>query len=181
MKGTGLDVEVLCPRAVSDGGGRREALDHAGVPLGRYPTTLELEDRADGMHWSVSPPESRADVREAVERGDLRAGSWRMRVKRDSWDGDVRRIHEIAELRDVSIVTAPAYESAVVELRSQPDPASSQEDNAMAEQAEQDTTAVEDRTAPTGGLSVEDRVTVTHEPPRGLADEFRAAGWPGEV
>ena len=44
-------------------------VDHAGVPLGRFPTTLELEDRADGLHWSVSPPESRADVREAVERG----------------------------------------------------------------------------------------------------------------
>src|SRR5215211_3260048 len=52
-------------------------VDHAGVPLGRHPTTLELEDRADGLHWSVRPPESRADVREAIERGDLRAGSWR--------------------------------------------------------------------------------------------------------
>jgi len=103
-------------------------VDHAGVPLGRYPKTLELEDRSDGLHWSVSPPESRADVREAVERGDLKAGSWRMRVKRDSWDGDLRRVHEIAELRDVSIVTAPAYETALVELRSQPNPADGQED-----------------------------------------------------
>jgi|SRR5918995_5203167 hypothetical protein len=25
-------------------------VDHAGVPIGRYPTTLELEDRADGSH-----------------------------------------------------------------------------------------------------------------------------------
>src|SRR4051812_15972052 len=55
-------------------------VDHAGVPLGRHPTTLELEDRADGLHWSVDPPASRADVREAVERGDLKAGSWRMQV-----------------------------------------------------------------------------------------------------
>ena len=28
-------------------------VDHAGVPLGRYPTTLELDDRTDGLHWSV--------------------------------------------------------------------------------------------------------------------------------
>ena len=25
-------------------------VDHAGVPLGRYPTTLELEDRSDGLN-----------------------------------------------------------------------------------------------------------------------------------
>src|SRR5215213_9340781 len=98
-------------------------VDHAGVPLGRYPGTLEIEDRDDGLHWAVSPPESRADVREAIERGDLRAGSWRMRVARDSWDGDVRRIHEIAELRDVAVVTSPAYPAAAVEFRSVNPPA----------------------------------------------------------
>ncbi len=38
-------------------------VDHAGVPLGRYPHTLELEDRADGLHWAVTPPASRADIR----------------------------------------------------------------------------------------------------------------------
>ena len=32
-----------------------------------------------------------------------------------------------------------------------------------------------------GGLQVEDRVAVTSEPPRGLADEFRHAGFPGET
>ena len=58
-------------------------VDHVGIPIGRYPTTLELEDRADGAHWSVQLPESRSDVREAVERGDLRAGSWRMVVSSD--------------------------------------------------------------------------------------------------
>jgi HK97 family phage prohead protease len=155
-------------------------VDHAGVPLGRYPTTLELEDRSDGLHWSVSPPDSRADVREAVERGDLRAGSWRMRVKRDEWRGDTRHIHEIAELRDVSIVTAPAYRDAVVELRSQPDPGEAQEDTMGAEPITD--TTVEDRAEPTtGGLQVEDRVAVTRDRPRGLAEEFRAAGFPGET
>src|SRR5215213_77392 len=34
-------------------------VDHAGVPLGRHPTTLELEERADGLRWAVDPPESR--------------------------------------------------------------------------------------------------------------------------
>jgi phage head maturation protease len=95
-------------------------VDHAGVPIGRYPTTLNVEDRSDGLHWSVVPPETRADVLEAITRGDLKAGSWRMVVGRDEWRGDVRHVHEIAELRDVSVVSHPSYESATVELRSAP-------------------------------------------------------------
>ena len=87
-------------------------VDHAGVPIGRHPTTLALEDRSDGLHWSVDPPESRGDVREAVQRGDLRAGSWRMVVGRDEWRGDVRHVHEVAVLRDVSVVTRPSYGEA---------------------------------------------------------------------
>jgi HK97 family phage major capsid protein len=97
-------------------------VDHGGVPIGRHPDTLHVEDRDDGLHWSVELPESRADVREAVERGDLRSGSWRMVVARDSWDGDTRHVHEIRSLQDVSVVTNPAYESAAVELRAAPEP-----------------------------------------------------------
>jgi Escherichia/Staphylococcus phage prohead protease len=158
--------EIIMPGALTDA--RLDDLvvtvDHAGVPLGRYPTTLKLEDRADGMHWAVSPPESRADVREAIERGDLRAGSWRMVVAPggDSWKGDVRHIHKIAELRDVSIVTAPAYEAAAVEYRShrETNPASGQEDT-MAETANTETTTpvVEERSErnPAGSLRVNER------------------------
>jgi HK97 family phage major capsid protein len=95
-------------------------VDHGGVPIGRHPGTLRLEQRNDGLAWSVELPESRADVREAVERGDLCAGSWRMVVGRDEWRGDVRHIHEVRELRDVSVVSSPAYAASVVEHRSQP-------------------------------------------------------------
>jgi len=179
--------EVIMPGAL-DGAKLDElvvTVDHAGLPLGRYPGTLELEDRSDGMHWSVSPPESRADVVEAVERGDLRAGSWRMRVQRDSWNGDVRHVHEIAELRDVSIVTAAAYESAAVEYRSQPDSGEAQEDdmgNEPENSTSTETTTTEEVRAPTGGgLQVEDRATLMSEPRRGLADEFRHRGFPAET
>ena len=79
----------------------------AGVPIGRQPKTLELQDRDDGLHWSVEPPRSRQDVVEAVERGDLRSGSWRMLVKRDRWQGDTRHVLEIEELRHVALVAAP--------------------------------------------------------------------------
>jgi len=145
-------------------------VDHVGVPIGRHPGTLEVEDRADALHWSVALPESRADVREAVERGDLRAGSWRMVVKRDRWDGDVRHVEEIAELRDVAVVTNPAYPAAAAELRSAPETdeptseisdteTSATEDTDAADERQEDTIMqVEDRTeGGTGGLAVEDR------------------------
>ena len=123
LNGTQLD-DLVC------------VVDHAGVPLGRHPTTLQSEDRDDGLHWSVVPPKSREDIHEAVERGDLRGGSWRMVVGRDEWRGGVRHVHEISVLRDVSVVARPAYRAAQVEYRSQPDPAEGQEDK-IAEKAEQ--------------------------------------------
>ena len=95
-------------------------VDHHGLPLGRYPGTLELEDRADGLHWACEPPRSRQDVLEAVERGDLRASSWRMVVARDRWEGDVRHVEEIRSLKDVAVVVSPAYPTATAELRSDP-------------------------------------------------------------
>ena len=167
-------------------------VDHVGVPLGRYPGTLQLEDRADGMHWSVAPPASREEIREAVERGDLRAGSWRMQVAEDEWRGDVRHIKSIAVLRDVAIATRPAYEAAAVEYRSQPEPATGQEET-MSDQAqpavepdqkdEKRTEAAQEAAGggsqPAGSLRVEDRVTEPAK--RGLAEEFRSRGFPDEL
>jgi len=97
-------------------------VDHAGVPLARHPGTLTIDDQTDGLHWSLELPESRSDVREAVERGDLCAGSWRMIVGRDEWRGKVRHVHEIRELRDVSVVSNLSYAASVVEHRSAPTP-----------------------------------------------------------
>jgi HK97 family phage major capsid protein len=154
--------EVIEPGALS--GAKLDDLvatvDHAGVPIGRHPRTLELEDRAEALHWSVELPESRSDVREAVERGDLRSGSWRMIVGRDEWRGDVRHVHEIAELRDVAVVTVPAYTASATEYRAAPEQTTEAApvatNTAEAEEAPMQT---EDRQqeAPTAGLIVEDR------------------------
>lgn len=149
--------EVIDPGALD--GARLDDLvatvDHAGVPIGRHPGTLTLEDRADGMAWSVELPESRSDVREAVERGDLRASSWRMIVARDSWVGDVRHVEAIHELRDVSVVTLPAYATAPAEYRSAPtDP--TPEPPAPTTASEEEPTMTEPERTP-GGLTVEDR------------------------
>jgi HK97 family phage major capsid protein len=99
----------------------RVTIDHRGVPLGRYPQTLEVEDSDDGLRWALDPPRSRGDVVEAVERGDMRAGSWRMVVAKDRWEGDVRHVEAVDELLDVCIAGAedPAYPAAHVELRTQ--------------------------------------------------------------
>jgi phage head maturation protease len=180
-------------------------VEHKGLPLGRYPGTMALEDRADGAHWSVEPPASRADVREAVERGDLRAGSWRMIVGRDEWRGDTRHIHEISELKDVAVTARPAYPSAAVELRSAPDtntngaqrqeeavtmaedtgaPVEERIENENEEQVENRSTEAtepteETRSAPErrGGLQVEARNEGGAT--RGLAATFRERGFPG--
>ena len=215
----GRKLRGLIPFGVesSDLGGLREVIDPGALDgadlgdliatrehdrsklLGRHPTTLEVESRDDGLHWAVELPTSPVgeDVRVAVERGDLRASSWRQVVARDYWKGDVRHVAEIGALLDVTVTAAPAYAAAAAELRSQSDPAEGQE-GIMAETADNNVQDSETRAAAddsfstnstpvgslgasssTGGLQVEDRVTVTG--PRGLADEFRAAGFPGET
>lgn len=149
--------EVIEPGALR--GARLDDLvatvDHAGVPIGRYPGTLELEDRDDGLHWSVELAESRADIRDAIERGDLRSCSWRMVVKRDEWRGNVRHVHEIAELRDVSVVTSPAYSAATAEYRAAPEPSAEPAATTPPPSSEEATVPEEQRTG--GGLRVEDR------------------------
>ena len=178
-------------------------VDHAGVPLARYPSTLELEDRSDGLHWSLRPPESRSDVREAIERGDLRGGSWRMVVGKDRWDGDVRHVEAIDELRDVSVVTTGAYpaEAAPVELRSRPE-----DNNKEAKMADEKNTPERSEEQRSEEKKTEDRAEVrskekrpearvTNEPDpvlvvedrvdnpagRGLVEQFRSRGFPGQT
>lgn len=167
-------------------------VDHVGVPLGRYPTTLTIEDRSDGLYWTVDPPASRADIREAVERGDLRAGSWRMVVGREEWRGDVRHIHEITHLRDVAVVTNPAYAGAVVEFRSEPDPQMTTKENHVTSTETPEATEAADTTSTTeqsastattttGTLRVEDRAMTMRPAYRPLARAFRDNGFPGET
>jgi uncharacterized protein len=123
--------------------------------LGRHPTTLAIEDRSDGLAWSVELPTSPVgeDVRVAVERGDLRSTSWRMVVKRDEWRGNVRHVHEIGELRDVTVTAQPAYgDAAPAEFRSAPNTQPTPPEAAPIEEA-----IVPDENPTGGGLRVEDR------------------------
>jgi HK97 family phage major capsid protein/HK97 family phage prohead protease len=155
--------EVIAPGALRDAdlSDLVATVDHAGLPLGRYPSTLSLEARDDGLHWSLDLPESRADVREAVERGDLRASSWRMIVGRDRWEGNRRTVEEVRSLRDVSVVTTGAYPQAAAyaELRMAPPPARVHtEEEEMDEEQHEHEEEVEARGGESGGgLRVESR------------------------
>jgi phage head maturation protease len=162
-------------------------VDHGGVPIGRLSAgTLDVSDRSDGFHWSVDPPRSRADLVEAVQRGDLNGGSWRMRVGRDEWRGNVRHVHEISALADVSVVTRPSY-NAPVELRNQPPeesmtatttPEAPPEPPEARSAPDPAPTPPEPPTPSTGLLRVETRAG--GDRPQGLAECFRSRGFPGE-
>ncbi len=83
-----------------------------------------------------------------------------MVVKRDEWRGAVRHVHEIAELRDVSVVTTGAYPAtaATAEFRSAPIP--DPEPAAPASETTEDGRMADEQTETTpttGTLTVEDR------------------------
>lgn len=125
--------------------------------LGRFDNTLQVESRSDGLAWSVElgAGPTAADVKDAVERGDLNQSSWRMVVGRDRWDGTLRRIEEIRSLKDVAVVTTGAYpaEATRVELREHPE----QTDPPAPGKQEDEVKDPERTPRPSGGLAVEDR------------------------
>ena len=88
--------------------------------------TLKLEDRADGLYFEAELPESREDIIEMIERGDLDECSFAFRVSRDNWrftydnsdlDLDERVIEEISDIVDVTVATYGAYPQTEVGLR----------------------------------------------------------------
>jgi HK97 family phage prohead protease len=84
--------------------------------------TLRLSEDSKGLAYEIDPPATSyaQDLLVSIERGDISQSSFRFRATREEWDetGDmpVRTILE-CELIDVSPVTYPAYEDALVGLR----------------------------------------------------------------
>jgi HK97 family phage prohead protease len=173
--------ERIAPGAFSTvlDGDVRALLNHdPSQVLGRSKSgTLRLFDEQRGLRFEVDLPDSPLgeNVREAVRRGDIDGASFRFVVDRDSWDGDLRTVESVRELKDVTVATFGAYPAASVELRTR-DGAQRQEETKVDENNKE----TEERTAPpAGSLRVEERAEI-HEV-RSLAELFEQRGFPGTV
>lgn len=84
--------------------------------------TLSLSLDGTGLWYEVDPPQSRKDILELVERGDVRNSSFAFRAMEDDWDTSEqnfprRRLLSV-QLVDVAPVNIPAYPDTTAALRS---------------------------------------------------------------
>ena len=110
-------------KTIKDGADVRLLIDHEGVPLARTKSgTLRLseDERGLAVEAELDPmnPDA-ARIISAMKRGDLSQMSFAFRTIKDSWSDD-RSVRELREVKlfDVSVVTFPAYEQTVAEIRS---------------------------------------------------------------
>jgi HK97 family phage prohead protease len=146
--------------------------------------TLRLTDERRGLRFEVDLPDSPLgeNVREAVRRGDIDGASFRFQVDKETWDGDLRTVEAVKDLKDITVATFGAYPAASVELRTRPNTdtaTQAKEGTTMAAEAEtkQDTTEqVEERTErmPAGSLRVNEREDIRAT---GLADLYEQRGF----
>jgi HK97 family phage prohead protease len=84
--------------------------------------TLQLSLDGTGLNYVVALPESRSDILELVERGDLGSSSFAFQTHEDQWgitDGGVAlRTLVSGRLIDVAPVSSPAYADTTVAMRS---------------------------------------------------------------
>jgi uncharacterized protein len=114
-------------KTLNDGADVRLLIDHEGVPLARSKSgTLALEEDERGLRVEAELDPMNPDaarIMSAMKRGDLSQMSFAFRTIKDNWNTDrsVRELREV-QLFDVSVVTFPAYEETVAELRKQDEP-----------------------------------------------------------
>jgi len=110
-------------KTIKDGADVRLLIDHEGIPLARTRSgTLMLKEDDIGLRVEARLDETNPDamrVISAMRRGDLSQMSFAFQTVKDSWSAD-RSVRDLKEVRlfDVSVVTYPAYEETVAELRS---------------------------------------------------------------
>jgi len=115
-------------KTLNDGADVRLLIDHEGIPLARSKSgTLNLMEDERGLRVEADLDPTNPDaqrVLSAMRRGDMTQMSFAFRTIKDSWNRDrsMRELKEV-QLYDVSIVTFPAYEETVAELRKKGDQA----------------------------------------------------------
>lgn len=122
-------VETIAPtaftRSLQEGRDVTAHYSHnedARPPLGRTSAgTLKLSTDDRGLAFSLDLPTWATDIREAVQRGDVKAMSFKFSNVKDSWqqkDGQHHRtIHDL-DLHHIAVVTDPAYPATTVAVRS---------------------------------------------------------------
>lgn len=109
-------------KTLNDGADVRLLVDHEGIPLARSKSgTLFMKEDERGLliEADLDPKNPvAASVISAMKRGDLSQMSFAFRTIQDSWNTErtVRELREV-QLYDVSVVTFPAYEATVAEVR----------------------------------------------------------------
>lgn len=109
-------------KTIKDGADVRLLIDHEGVPLARTKSgTLKLAEDETGLRIEASLDDANPDAAKllsAMRRGDISQMSFAFETVKDAWSDD-RRTRELREVRlyDVSVVTYPAYEQTMVQLR----------------------------------------------------------------
>jgi len=100
-------------------------INHEGLPMARTRSgTLKLSEDSRGLFMETELDPSDPEVQRIIpkmKRGDLDKMSFAFRIEAEEWDdsGDTPlRTIKKAELRDVSIVTFPAYSDTNIGLRS---------------------------------------------------------------
>jgi len=121
-------VEIIAPEAVDrtlkQGADVRALVDHdAAKILARTRAgTLTLRKQTDGLRARIEPdPQISyvADILRSIERGDVSGMSFGFRAIDDEWnfeeDPPLRTIWDM-DVREISVVTFPAYEATNVDV-----------------------------------------------------------------
>lgn len=109
-------------KTINDGADVRLLIDHEGVPLARTTSgTMKISEDEKGLFVEADLDPNNPDaarVISAMSRGDLSQMSFAFRTIQDNWSEDrsVRELKEV-QLFDVSVVTFPAYEDTIAEVR----------------------------------------------------------------
>src|SRR4029453_3425373 len=125
----GVFREQIAPEAVTrtlaEGIDLRALVDHdPKAVLGRLKAgTLRVDTDPHGFKVDIDPPNTTAgrDVVESIRRGDISGMSFAFRTLKDAWDETadppIRAVLDML-VREVSIVTFPAYPQTEVAMRS---------------------------------------------------------------